>query len=209
MGKLLFGGALALLLVGCDKPPPEKQSQNPAPSADAAALSAQEAVKAQAEHQEPGNPEPAGAADIQVAAVPGSVRLVVVTEAEPLGSEKAELKALEASLKKAGLQVNSAPSEAAEALYLASLLGSPESAPPLVSAWGRFETVVLLKMALPEGKEAGSRVSRGRSHLVVLHPPEKVPALSTLYAEEGAAYLDGAKLGVHVATHLTLRKAQP
>lgn len=135
-----------------------------------------------------------------------TVRLVVVGALEPLASEKAQLLELTAALKKARLTLSvDAPSavERRAAVDLAS------QKPTNVPGWAEFETVVVLEIVEPEGTEKGSRLSRGRGNLFILHPPEKEPTFSTVYeTEDQGVWLDGGKLGAWLATHVRFRKGE-
>jgi hypothetical protein len=135
-----------------------------------------------------------------------SLRFILLAEQEPLGSELVQLKSLREKLSSSGFLVEDKPPTKAEETFLRATLKNPDAPPELPTSFRQFETVFVLGMALPQGKEAGKRVSRGRSHLLLIHPPEPAPAFSTVYEEEGGAYLEGAKLGVWVKTHVKYRK---
>lgn len=181
-------GAVSFGLAGCEKPSEEKEP----------------AVKVTPPPVQAPLPEPKQSAPVK--AKENTLRFVVVAAGEPLASEKAQLADLRAALEKAKIKVDAAPASADEKQAALDL-----AAEKMVDMepWNQFETVVVLELVAPEGSEKGKRVSRGRGHLFIVHPPEKEPTFSTIYeTPERGAWLHGSKVGTWLATHLRYRKDQ-
>ncbi len=184
VAALTFG--LGLGLVGCDSKPTET------------------APKATTEKVTPKQNAPQAKEVVPEAPAEDSLRFIVTSEDEPLASEKAQLEELKGALGKAKLRYDASPASDEEKKAARDLA---EGRPAEVSSWARYRTVVVLEIVKPEGTEKGKRISRGRGNLFILHPPEKVPALSTVYETKNkGAWLEGGKFGVWLSTHLRYRK---
>jgi hypothetical protein len=133
----------------------------------------------------------------------------MVADGELLKTEQNRLSLLAKLLEKAGKTVNAAPAAEDERAYLKALLQNPATPPPLASSWGSYETVVLIRVEPPQ-TVGGQRITGGRSHLVIVHPPAQEPAFSAIYTDRaeplGGASTEAAALGSWLQTHLKLRE---
>ena len=204
ISSLVWGLVWGATTLGCSRPEaaPDSKDQSAAPASPSSATVASAA---------PSTPPPAATQDKAVAPTPGTLRLVVLHDAELFTSEKNQLVALQKHIEKEGIVVDAAPSAEDERAYATALQAKPDAPGALPGTWSRFETVVFLGIEPP--RAVGSqKMSGGRALLSILHPPATVPAFSTIYVEKGApgaTPIDGARLGVWIRNHLTFRKATP
>ncbi|MBO6935786.1 MAG: hypothetical protein JJ863_12450 [Deltaproteobacteria bacterium] len=114
--------------------------------------------------------------EAQPAPEPGTLRFVVVHDGpELLGSEERALAQLRTGLARGRTLDGAEPTDAERAW-----LDDPTALP---AAWGRVETVVVLRMAAPQTLRNGRRMTRGFRSLHVVRPPATTP----VYALDGGA----------------------
>lgn len=139
---------------------------------------------------------------------PGTLRLVFATDAGSPPSD-AQVTTLKTWIEKGGAKTDAAPVTDAERAYARALADRTDTPPPLPVSWAGFETVVLLRIEPPPSGGSQKR-SGGRTHLVIVRPPAREPAFSTIYTERAerisAAPVDAGRLGAWLQMHLTLRQ---
>lgn len=194
------------MLFACDrgdKPGPQPELVNAGALKSAAPAASTATPASAAPSAPPAAPPPA------ITPSAGTLRLAIITDGELLKTDQNRTGTLAKVLEKAGQTVNATPATADESAYAKALAEKPAAPPALVASWGSFETVVLIRIEPPRTL-GGQKITGGRSHLAIVHPPAQEPVFSAVYTDRparvGGASTEAASLGSWLQAHLKLRE---
>ncbi len=146
-----------------ERPAPNEESESPAQTE-----SDQSPTPSEAQPESPTGSAQSAAFE----PVAGSVRLVVVHDAELLGSETRRIAQIARRLGRGRTLADDAPSEAEAQAALGWIEGTGRQVP---ERWARDETIVALHVGVPRTLRSGRRVSRGLIGVAVFRPGAEAP----------------------------------
>ncbi len=160
--------ALIGICLACGQATPTSPTPSEAESEAEAEIETEVEASASEVETEAANVESDDEGDsVVLSPVPGSVRLVVVHDADLLGSETRRLDAIAAHMGRSRTVTHEEPTEDEAELARRWIDGSERAVSP---RWAHDETVVLIRVASPDVRRSGQRVSKGLSGFVVLRP---------------------------------------
>ncbi len=196
--RFFFAALSALAATGCDDASSEIPSETPpAPRAEAtppAPGHEEEAVAGAEENAEAADERPSDPAGGE-GAQEGSLRMVVLSEGELLGSEQRLIDRLASALDDAGFTTVRANDDADAIDYLSVIAADSNYVRP--ASWAAAEHVLIVRIATPYTGRAARRTSRGISELAFIETSsgtfryheqnEDSPVVSAQHAEAPAA----------------------
>jgi hypothetical protein len=119
-------------------------------------------------------------------AAPRSVRIVVQSAHELLGSELRTVERIEQALDEHRFDAVIAPPDEVEINAARSWFsGNPPTELP--SAWRAVETIMVIALVPPQAQRSGRRITRGIERILILRPPSLEPIVS-MRADESAGF---------------------